>query len=277
MVGFASDHGLSDAGSKTLDFIAGAIFGDVGDAPRIVLFRGRCNIWWSWRVPFVAGAAFHELFGSDHEIAARGFGDLIRPILATQFVSKSTIVCALAISQTLPLPRIVTLQLHQILSPCNITLLGPSLLYSTLYSTLLFCSLFLSTQLYSSSLCSIILYSTLLHSTIQSTVLQYSTLFLSLYSTLLYPILLYSALPYSILLYSILLYSILLFCPYSSLLLSTLLFSISFLNLRDSIVSHPNFLWWYISMYCFIFHVFYQMKLYKNYVWIRYQIKWYMR
>lgn len=152
-----------------------------------------------------------------------------------------------------------------------------TLLYSTLYSTLLFCSLFLSTQLYSSSLCSIILYSTLLHSTIQSTVLQYSTLFLSLYSTLLYPILLYSALPYSILLYSILLYSILLFCPYSSLLLSTLLFSISFLNLRDSIVSHPNFLWWYISMYCFIFHVFYQMKLYKNYVWIRYQIKWYMR
>lgn len=188
MVGFASDHGLSDARSKTLD----------------LGFHCRGNIWWCWRCsthcsfswqvqymvklacPFRGRRSISWTFGSDHEIAARGFGDLTHPVLATQFVSKSTIVCALAISQDLPLPRIVTLQLHQILSPCNIALLGPSLPYSTvlytlLYSTLLFCSLFLSTLLYSSSLCSIILYSTLL-----------TPLYNSIYSsTVLHPILIY--------------------------------------------------------------------------------------
>lgn len=224
MVGFASDHGLSDAGSKTLDFIAGAIFGDVGDAPRIVLFRGRCNIWWSWRVPFVAGAAFHELFGSDHEIAARGFGDLIRPILATQFVSKSTIVCALAISQTLPLPRIVTLQLHQILSPCNITLLGPSLLYSTLLYTLLYSSVLYSCLLNSIALVSALLYSTLRYSTLQFNLQFYSTLPYSYLSTLPCSTLFYSTLLFPTLFYSTLFYCTLFFSSVPTLLSYSLLY-----------------------------------------------------
>ena len=104
----------------------------------------------------------------------------------------------------LPLPRKVTVELHQILRlPRKVTLelhfstlLYSSLLYyPLLYSTLLYCSLLYSTLLYSSLLFATLLYYTLLFSTICYSTLLFSTIRYSplLYSTLLYSSLLFSA------------------------------------------------------------------------------------
>ena len=73
----------------------------------------------------------------------------------------------------------------------------------------------------------------------------YST---NLYSTLLFSTLLFSTLLYSSLLFSTSLYSTLLCSTilYSTLLFSAILYySLSFLQLRNSEVSHPDFLWWH--------------------------------
>ena len=104
----------------------------------------------------------------------------------------------------------------------NSSLHCSTLLYSTL---LLYCSLLVSSLFYSSLPFSSLLYS----------------------STLLFSTFLYSSLLFSTLLYSSLRISALL---YSTLSFSTLLFSTSlshFLKLRDSEVSHLNFLWMYLS------------------------------
>ena len=142
------------------------------------------------------------------------------------------------------------------------TLYYTVLLRTTLYHAVLYSSLLFSTVLYSSLLCPILysalryysVYCTLLIATILycTSSLLFSTLRYSLlYSTLLYYSLLYStllcySLPYSTLRYFSLLYSTLL---YNSQLYSTLryysplFYSLSFIKLRNSEVSHPNFLW----------------------------------
>ena len=145
-------------------------------------------------------------------------------------VAKSSTPISLQLHRILPLPWKKTLHHHQILHLTRkVTLqLFSSLLYSSL--------LYSCTLLYSSRLFSFLLFSTLLFS---------SVLF---YSTFLYVSLLFSTLLYSSLLFSTLLYASLLFSTplYLSLLYSSLLVS-HFLKLRDSEVSHLNFLWMYLS------------------------------
>ena len=124
-----------------------------------------------------------------------------------------------------------------------------SIQYSTLlFSSLLFCTvlfftLLFSTLLFFSILCSSFLFSTILYSSIlYSSILFYSLLFFSL---LYYSLLLFFTLLFPTLLFSTpFFFTLVFFLPlFSTPLFSLLYYSLSFLKLRNSEVSHPNFLW----------------------------------
>ena len=185
-----------------------------------------------------------------------------RPISATHSVWK-----ILTFDEMPRFPRKVTLQVHQILRlPRNMTLLSSALLFYSfsrpytllffsLYSTLLFCFLLCYSALYYSVLfycnSSILLYSLLFFSLLYYSLLFYSLLFYSfLFSALLFSSLLFFTLLFFTLLFPTLLFStpffftLVFFLPlFSTPLFSLLYYSLSFLKLRNSEVSHPNFLW----------------------------------
>ena len=203
---------------------------------------------------------FQDNPGMQSSSHTRYFGDLTRRISETHFVWKNATVRAPAIS--------LTLRLHINIAPAtkNESLLFSTLLYSTVlyyslpYYSPLYCSLPYYSLLYYSLLCySLLYYSLLYYSLLYHSPLYYSLLYCSLlyysslpFSTLLFSTLLFSSLLffstilYSTILYSTILYSTLLFCtlPFSSLLY----YSLSFFKLRNSEVSHLNFLrYWFYS------------------------------